>query len=114
MTPHELLQRIISIFPEFASAWDDPENCFRNDDGAFSLCGIFAEFSGFFRERFAQFTEDEIESLARLLDECMPGQPSDLDTAAATCFLENVAGEPFHAQFARHLRGEPLRYYQNW
>lgn len=114
MTPQELLDRLTAVFPAFAEAWDGPENYFRNDDGSFTYCGVFAEFSFYFKDRFEQFNSIQLGLLSELLDSCMEVVDSELGNTAATCFLENVAGERFHAEFAEHLRAEALSFYRNW
>ena len=114
MSPVDLLSRLIAIFPEFSKQWDEPSNCFRDEDGSFTYCGAFAEFSSFFNANYEHLRREQIAALSDLLDECMTKRQSDLDTAATTCFLENVAGEPFHDDFATYLRDEALTFYQNW
>jgi hypothetical protein len=113
-TPRELLDRLVALFPEFAAYWDSPENCFRNRDGTFTRHGAFAQFSIFFGECYEWLPADRVAALAALLTECMASPDSDLGNAAATCFLENVAGERFHQDFRRYLSGEPLKYYSYW
>ena len=92
MSPAEIHARLVTIFPEFAGYWDSPSNCFRELDGTFTLWGVFAEFSHYFREHFASFSESVLTVLARFIDECMTSPGTDIDNAAATCFLENLAG----------------------
>jgi hypothetical protein len=114
MAPPELLARLIALFPDFASHWDDAGNCFRDDDGSFTLHGAFTEFSTYFRDNYEQFSKDRLSALADFLDECMTEPDSVLDNAAATCFLENVSCERFSKEFEGYLRGEPLKFYAYW
>jgi hypothetical protein len=115
MTPHALLDKLVALFPGFRSYWDDPGNCFRDDEGSFTLHGVFAEFTGFFRERYTAFSPDQIASLGTFVSECMaPADDSPLDNAAATCFVENIAGEPCDSELSPHLIGEARRYWQAW
>jgi hypothetical protein len=37
-----------------------------------------------------------------------------LDNAAATCFLEDIAGDECDRELARHLTGEARRYWRAW
>jgi hypothetical protein len=92
MSPSEVHVRLVEIFPEFSGYWDSPTNCFRESDGTFTLWGVFAEFSHYFREHFDSFSRPALTALARFIDECMASPGSDIDNAAATCFLENLAG----------------------
>jgi hypothetical protein len=114
MTAQDILDRLVALFPEFAAVWDRPDNCFRDDDGSFTSCGVFAEFSHYFRERYDQFPPARVAELGRFVTECVTGPDRELADAAATCFLENVAGERFSRDFRRHLRGEALRWYSDW
>jgi hypothetical protein len=95
MTPQDLLDRLVSLFPNFRVYWDAPGNCFRNDDGCFTLHGVFAEFTGFFKERHAALPLDRVSALGAFVSDCMASaDDGPLDNAAATCFVENIAGEP--------------------
>jgi hypothetical protein len=114
MSPQELLDRLTELFPDFASHWNRPQNCFRGDDGSFSHCGAFAEFSHFFQNHYERLPKVRIKALGLLLIDCMKVPDSELDTAAATCFLENVAGERFSDDFRKYLDAEPLAYYSQW
>jgi hypothetical protein len=51
--PEELLKAILRIVPEFESRWEGRHNCFRSDDGSFSVHGIFAELTAYVRECFS-------------------------------------------------------------
>ena len=55
-----------------------------------------------------------VQGLAWLLLECMADPDSDLDDAATSGFLENVAAERFHDDFERYLIGRPLEFYAQW
>lgn len=112
MTAQQLLQRLIKLFPGFEPYWANPENCFRQDDGSFTVCGVFSEFSSFFREHFSEFSTHSLSRFGDFVTECMSGSNADLENAVATCFLENVAGESFSGAFKRFLRGEALKYYE--
>ena len=39
---------------------------------------------------------------------------TDLDDAAATCFLENLTFEPFSKDFERYLAGEALHFFRRF
>jgi hypothetical protein len=115
MTPHALLDKLVTLFPDFRSYWDDPGNCFRDDDGSFTLHGVFAEFTSFFRERHAALVPERIAALGEFVSECMaPADHNPLSNAAATCFVENIAGEVCDRELSPHLTGEARRYWQAW
>jgi len=114
MTPETLLDRLVGLFPDFAEHWAEPENEAVDEDGSFSLEDTFAEFSEFFREHYEELPSERVQGLAWLLLECMADPDSDLDDAATSGFLENVAAERFHDDFERYLIGRPLEYYAQW
>jgi hypothetical protein len=103
MTPSNVQAKLIEMFPEFRAQWDSPENLHREDDGTATLCGVFAEFSHFVGERFASLPPSALDRLGAFIEQCMESPSSDLDTAVATCFLENVAGESFTSSLSQHL-----------
>jgi hypothetical protein len=109
-SPADLLARLIVLFPEFGRYWESPGNYFRNDDGGPAFCGVFAEFSHFFREWFESLPDDRVRDFAKLLSECMSA-PTALDEAAATCFLENVSGEPCSQPLGKHLFGRAREFF---
>jgi hypothetical protein len=103
MTAVDLRAKLVSLFPEFAVQWDSPENVFRESDGSFSVCGLFAEFSHFVRDRSASLTPPTLDELGLLLESCLDERDPELDAAAATCFLENISGEEFTRALSSHL-----------
>jgi len=104
MTANDVYQKLVAIFPDFAERWDAPGNCFREADGSFTLCGMFAEFSHYVRDRFSHLPVSSLDELGRFIEQCMESPGSDLHNAAATCFLENLASEVFTPSLASHLR----------
>jgi hypothetical protein len=115
MTPQALLDRLVALFPDFRAYWDDAGNCFSEDDGSFTLHGVFAEFTHFFRERHAVLPAEQVAALGKFVSECMaPANDGPLDNAAATCFVENIAGEPSDRELSPHLTGEARRYWLAW
>ena len=112
MTPQALLDRLVALFPDFRAYWDDPGNCFREDDGAFTLHGVFAEFTGFFRQLHSSLSAERVAALGAFVSECMASADADLDNAAATCFVENIAGDECDRELARHLSGEARKFWQ--
>jgi hypothetical protein len=111
MTPDELVGRLVQLFPEFAAHREEAEG---EDEDAPTLCGAFADFSDYFRERYEELPPARLQALGWVLAECMAEPDSELDEATATCFLENVAAERFHADFERFLIGRPLEVYAQW
>jgi hypothetical protein len=114
MTPEELVGSLTGLFPDFAAYWEAADNLNREDDGSFTLGGVFAEFSDYFRDGYEGFAAERLQALGWLLAECMAEPDSELAEVTAECFLENVAAERFHADFERFLIGRPLEFYAQW
>ena len=114
MAPQALLDKLVALFPEFQAYWDDPGNCCREDDGTFTLHGVFSEFTGFFREQYQSLPAENVTALGRFVSDCVASTDEDLHNAAATCFVENVAGDACDRELARHLTGEARKYWQAW
>lgn len=111
MSASQLLDLIVARVPGFAVAWESPENCFRYDSGAFTTHGVFAAFSDFFRENYERFSPVQLADVGVLITESVLSETAEIADAAATCFLENLQGERFSADFRQHLRGKALRLY---
>jgi hypothetical protein len=114
MTPQALVDRLVALFPDFLGYWNDPGNCFRGDDGTFTVHGVFAEFTWFYRERHAELPRDRVALLGAFVSECMSADNGDLDNAAATCFVENIAGELCDRALSPYLSGEAKRCWLAW
>jgi len=115
MTPQALLDRLVDLFPDFRAYWDGPNNCLQGDDGSFTLHGVFIQLTDFFRDRHASLPADQVAALGEFVSKCMaPADDGLLDNAAATCFVENIAGEPCGRELSPHLTGEARRYWQAW
>jgi len=113
MAPEIVYDRLTGLFPAFANYWNSAGACFRDDNGAFSLCGIFAVFSHFLREQYEQLHAPALRELGMFLAECMVVPDTALDVAAATCFLENLTGERFAGHFQTFLTDNALTFYAN-
>ena len=111
VSPQNLFVRLDAILPGFASFWDDPRNCFREDDGSFTPFGVFNLFYTYYLEHRSRMPADRSAALGALVSECMASGDGELADAAAMGFLE---GAEFDPGFARHLAGEALRYYSLW
>jgi hypothetical protein len=114
MTPEALLARLVALFPEFGEHWNGPDNEHREADGSFTLWAVFAEFGDFVVERYEDLPAERLQGLGWLLSECMDDPESDLDEAASSGFLENIAGERFHEEFKRYLSDRPLEFFLQW
>lgn len=100
--------QLVSIFPELAERFAVSD--FRDDDGALSCCGAFAECSWFVRERLADLSPAQLSRLGSFVSECMTIPDSEVDTAATTCFLENLACEPAAEALVPFLSEDAVSY----
>ena len=114
MTPEELLDRIVAIFPGFRDAWESPRNNHRDDDGSFTLHGAFSEFTHYFEQHHASLSSEHVAEFAAFINTCMESNDELLDNAAATCFVEIIAGEDYARAIAPHLKGHALQYFERW
>lgn len=108
MDSTEVCDRLTSIFPEMAERFAD--SLFRADDGSLACCGAFAECSWFVRERLADLSPAQLSRLGSFVSECMAIPDSEVDEAAAACFLENLAYEPGAEAIAPFLSGHALTF----
>jgi hypothetical protein len=113
MAPTDVLQRLVSIFPAFGAYWQS-DDTFKAGDAAFTYCGVFASFTHWFRESFDQLPAASLRALGEFVGECMKEPNSDIHTAAAACFLENVTGEPLSPKFKAFLSGNALRFFEQF
>jgi hypothetical protein len=106
-----LLIELIKILPGFYNHWNSKDNCFRRDDGSFTLCGVFTDCSHYIHDDYAEILPSERRKLGEFISRCMVEVGTDLDTTAATCFLENLAFEPFSGDLEACLTGEALDFF---
>ena len=111
MSPHSLLEQLVGLFPEFGPFWDDPGNCFREDDGAFNFYGVFAQLASFVPEGM---TQSQRESLGTLVSECAASADEELSNAVCTNFIECVAWRAEGRMLKPHLTGAALEYFLLW
>jgi hypothetical protein len=103
---------LAGIFPELARQFADSD--FRDESDVLSCCGAFMEASRFVRDRLDQLSPADLARIGRFVTECMTTPDSDLDTAAATCFLENLAYEPAADAIAPYLSGNAAEYFSQF
>ena len=103
MTATEVHIRLVKIFPEFENYWNSDDNLFRESDGGFTICGVFAKLSHFVRDHFPHLSPNALRELGQFLEECLAFAVTDEVYNAAACFLENLEGEDFTPQVAAHF-----------
>jgi hypothetical protein len=111
MTASDILEDLIRIRPDFCACWEG-ENYFRDDNGSFTPCGVFSQFTDFFREQHSAMKKEELQALTALIERCEGDE--FLAEAAYTCFLENIAGDPPDATLAPYLSAAALEFMSHW
>jgi hypothetical protein len=94
MIASDLMSRIERLFPDFREFWESDDNYFRHEDGSYTCCGVYARFAQYFEIDCQDWGPVALDDVATLLEDCLMFPDSDSGTAAATCFLENIVGEP--------------------
>lgn len=117
-TPEELLKTLVQIVPEFTLHWERADNYFRNDDGTFSVHGVFAELTSYLRDSFWKLSDAQRRLLFEFIEKGVltdPNSQSGVSNAACTCFLENVAGEgDLSRAIAPYLGTKSKEYFDKW
>lgn len=111
MTAADILEELVRVRPDFRAYWDGA-NYFRDDAGSYTACGVFSQFSHYFRERHQKMKKQDLEAIAALVGRC----ESDgfLSESAYTCFLENIAGEPSDGTLAPYLSTAAVEFMSHW
>ena len=114
MSPSMTADALSKLVPGFGSHWAKGDSLFIDSSGGFTTHGVFSECSHFLRDNFNSLSLDNVQALASFVSDCLEGKHgADADNAAATCFLENLAGEPFHSTFSLQMRPEARRFYDS-
>lgn len=115
VNPEAVLEQLSMIFPDFAIQWAQDDNLATKPDGTFTFCGLFLEFTQYVRESFSEANEHQRLALFSLIEQCVSNSNDDLDTAACTCFLENIAGEgELSATVRRYLGPHSKAFFDQW
>ena len=116
-TPVTVLKNLTKMFPDFAAVWGSPDNCFLDDDGAFTYHGLFSEFSHYVRDNFALMEGQKKEELFHFIESCVSNDAlhdEELGNAVFTCFLENLAGGRLSPEYRRYMGSKSLQFFNQW
>ena len=94
--------------PEFADIWNDPDNCFRNDDGSFTFGGVLAEFSHYVRDNYRKVTRTQWQLIANVIESAAVDNNAELRNAINSIFVENLVYETFTNEL-RNMLGPNTR-----
>ena len=115
MTPGRLLEWLVALIPGFGVWWTLPDNLVTESDGSFSHCGVFMELEWFLRDHYELLSPDQNEALGAFVSECVAlPDHVPISNAAATCFVENIAGLDCDRAIAPHLTGSARDCWKAW
>lgn len=118
-TPTAMLHQLVALCPTFEKYWENDENIIhREDDGCFTLYGLFSEFSYFVRANFEVLPEPTRRELFDFVEACLmepdTSTQDNLDKAVST-FLESLAGEPpFSSELTGYMRPKSRVIFDFW
>ncbi|WP_207622068.1 hypothetical protein [Alienimonas californiensis] len=112
MSPTELRDRLVGIFPALATEFST--SLFREPDGTLPFCGILAECSHYVRDHIDELLPYQLGRLGTLVSESMIVRGTELDEAAATCFLENLAFERGAEKLTPFLSGNAASFLEQF
>ena len=117
MSPPELVDFFVELFPQFRKQWDDEENNMNRNGDDFTAHGVCAEFGAFYIEQGLGADSARLNRLFEKIEEIVASDPEDKDATAnalCTCFLENIAQTPAGEGSIRFMRPESLKFFRFW
>lgn len=100
-------------FPTFL-AYLSSHAAFADNQGRLSYAGLWADLSHWLRDNTTLPPERSLQWLGSHVSVCHGSDDGEISTAVATCFLENIAGEPAGARLAPYLSVEARSYMSKW
>jgi hypothetical protein len=117
MTPTQLLEFFVALFPAFQRQWNDEENNINRNGDSFTAHGVCAEFSAFFVAHYSAGDRSTVARLFQKVEELIVCDPEDRDpvaNAVCTCFLENIAQLPAGENSLPLMGPETLKFFAHW
>ena len=103
-------QHFTGLFPDFAAVWA-AEDLFREEDGSFTLCGLFVTAATFIRERVGSLTSEDWREVGAYINHYF-ALGDEVTGILGACFVENLEGYEFSRELFSHVAPEVLRLYQ--
>src|SRR5438552_19191472 len=94
---------LLSLCPGVAAAWDDKRDLWANDNGSFTVHGVFAVFSDYIADRLTRGSDPELRRVFEYVESKLTEDDSEVNNAATTCFLENLMNRVPETIPPRHL-----------
>jgi hypothetical protein len=116
VSKEQCMKMILEYFPKFQEKWQEHLDWWEGESAG--LCNDMAEFSHYIRDlilRKDNKNEEAIKLAFILIERLMVEGTEEVQTAAATCFLENlinaVSWERISAESFVHLLGKESKAY---
>jgi hypothetical protein len=81
---------LLALRPEFQSWLDDERSVWADDDGRFTIYGLFEVLSHLVADRLSRGPAPELAPVFDYVESKLDGLDSEVDNAATTGFLENL------------------------
>ncbi len=117
MSPVQLLNFLIELFPEFRAQWDDEHNNMHRNGDDFTAHGVCAEFSSFYIAKGLTASPTNLGSLFQQIEKLVTNDPEDLDpvaNAVCTCFIENIADLDVGEKSIPFMGLNSRRFFSHW
>ena len=117
MSPSQLLEYLVQLFPTFRDQWDDEENNMNRNGDDFTAHGVCAEFTFFYIQHGLTAEASVLARLFQKIEELVVSDPKDQDpvaNAVCTCFLENIAQLPSGEGSIPFMGPESGKFFAHW
>lgn len=104
-------------FKGFSRVWLDKTNLFIEQNGGYTLHGLYSQFSNYFRQNINSFNDDQLKIFFINLEIWIANDKyndDDLANAICTCFLELIAREGFTKRIKPFMGKKSLEYYSRY
>jgi len=105
-TKDNFVNEILKKFPGFQKEWDEHLNFWEREPAG--VCNDMSKFSHYVARLIENGQTENLESIFKLVEDFIVNGDSDVQNAAATCFLENlqnITGKRISAKSYVHLLG---------
>jgi hypothetical protein len=106
----QVLEDFIHVLPDFATYWAAPDNLFREKDGTYTACGVFACLADFLRENATSLSAGDWRSVGDLIEKYFAAG-EEMRGVLGACLIENMQFEKCSQLFSSHVSEGILRYF---
>src|SRR4051794_1521907 len=94
LSAEDALADCVRVFPAFRAYWDEEDNPMRDDDGSFTVCGVYSVLTWFVKERWSCFREADWRAFATMASDHFRRSEEPASTIGP-CLIENLEGEDY-------------------